>query len=92
MAKLISYAEIDSNFVIIDVRTTQEFDELHVEHAYNLPLDFTKDFVDEALQFEKKIVFMCVSGVRAKHAAEFYELSTKKQAYYITQNIYSLVS
>lgn len=92
MAKLISFSQIDSGYILIDVRTPEEYGEVHLENSSNIPLDFSKKFIKELSQFDKKIAFICVSGTRAKYAAEFYELHTQKQGYYIKDNIYSLVS
>ena len=92
MAKMISFSQIDSTYAIIDVRTFEEYEEVYLENTINIPLDFSKKFIDEVSQIDKKIAFICVSGTRARYAAQFYELHTKKQGYYIINNIYSLVS
>lgn len=92
MAKMISFSQVDSTYVIIDVRTPEEYEEVYLENSINIPLDFSKTFIEELSKFDKKLAFICVSGTRAKYAAEFYELHTKKQGYYIKDNVYSLVS
>ncbi|MCT4608924.1 MAG: rhodanese-like domain-containing protein [Pelagimonas sp.] len=53
------------NIILIDVRTPQEYMFEHVEGALLLPLAF---FSTKALpgQSEKRIVFMCGSGVRSE--------------------------
>lgn len=60
-----------NNVVIVDVRTTEEFQQGHVPNAINVPLSNIIDNPD-ILTFskEKPIVLYCRSGYRAGKAAE----------------------
>lgn len=54
------------NDIIIDVRTKEEYDDLHVKKAINIPYDE----IDENVQLDKtKTIFVyCKSGARSRKA------------------------
>jgi len=56
------------NYIIIDVRTKEEYDELHIKNAINIPYDK----INENSEIDKnKIIFVyCKSGKRSKIAYE----------------------
>lgn len=61
----------DSNVVILDVRTTSEFAEGHIEGALNIDQG-QSDFIEKAkaaLPADKKIAIYCRSGRRSANAA-----------------------
>lgn len=81
------FAELvrDSNVVVLDVRTAEEYADGHIERAVNI--DYKKDdFMDRAkaaLPTDKKIAIYCRSGRRSagaasKLAAEGYVLVNLK--------------
>lgn len=55
-------------YMILDVRSRAEFDEEHIDGAYNLPYDEINELID----FDKDMVLFvyCQSGNRSKIAAE----------------------
>lgn len=60
-----------NDVVIVDVRTTEEFQQGHVPNAINIPLSNIIDNPDIlASSKEKPIVLYCRSGYRAGKAAE----------------------
>lgn len=74
-----SYKKIDSkealqiieehpSYIVIDVRTREEFAEGHIDGAFNIPYDEITDLID----FNKDTVLFvyCKSGKRSKIAAE----------------------
>lgn len=61
----------DSNTVIIDVRSRDEFNEGHIKNAINIPLDEIKDI---NYNKETNIILYCATGVRSSEAAK--ELSS----------------
>lgn len=60
-------ALIENGAIIIDVRTTSEYNESHIENAINIPLDMI-DTIDYGK--EENIIVYCASGVRSMEAAE----------------------
>lgn len=75
-AKQASYQMIDAKkakemmdsqeVVILDVRTVEEFNEGHIEHAINIPL---ADIESITLDQEQTILVYCRSGSRSKQAS-----------------------
>ena len=74
-----SYVKIDSdealtimkeneNYVVLDVRSREEFDENHIEGAFNLPYDEINELID--IKKDTIIFVYCKSGNRSKVAAE----------------------
>lgn len=64
--------ENDSNIVLVDVRTVEEFRDAHIEGAINIPLDtipsqFERQFSDKS----KTYYIICYSGARASDATNF---------------------
>ncbi|MCA9422046.1 MAG: rhodanese-like domain-containing protein [Nitrospira sp.] len=59
--------------VYIDVRTPQEFEEVHIPRARNIPLPDLHKFVDELRGIESKspLLLVCRTQNRAKIAYEF---------------------
>ena len=55
-----------SEYIIIDVRTKEEYDEEHIKDAINIPYD--KIGEDIGLDKNKKIFVYCRSGARSKKA------------------------
>lgn len=61
----------ESNTVIIDVRSSEEYNEGHIKNAINIPLDEIKDI---NYNKETNIILYCATGVRSSEAAK--ELSS----------------
>lgn len=57
----------DSNTVIIDVRSSEEFNEGHIKNAINIPLDEIKDI---NYNKETNIIVYCATGIRSSEAAK----------------------
>ncbi len=73
-----SYEKIDSaealtimkeseSFMVLDVRSRDEFDENHIEGAYNLPYDEITNLID--IPKDTILFVYCKSGNRSKIAA-----------------------
>lgn len=54
------------NYIIVDVRTKEEYDEGHVVDAINIPVDEINDEID--LDKNKTIFVYCRSGKRSSQA------------------------
>ena len=65
----INYEEIkeDNNYVVIDVRTPQEFKSGHFKGSKNIPLN--KISGTSAISKDKTIITCCASGMRSGQAA-----------------------
>src|SRR5688500_4197390 len=56
---------------LIDVRTPAEFEALHVDGAYNVPLDLLREHRDDiAGHLDQQVVLICRSGQRATEAEQ----------------------
>jgi rhodanese-related sulfurtransferase len=69
--KLIEKHRDDPDFIILDVRTLEEFSEEHIEGAKNIDyhsINFEKQL--EKLDKEKKYLIYCASGGRGTKAME----------------------
>ena len=70
----------DGNYIIVDVRTKEEYETSHIKDAINIPYDE----IDETINLDKskKILVYCQSGNRSKKA--FVSLTN------IGYNVYNL--
>ncbi|WP_333696402.1 rhodanese-like domain-containing protein [Flavobacterium sp.] len=55
--------------VIIDVRTTGEFQSGHIKGSKNMPLDQISSKVSEIKKWNKPIIVCCKSGMRSSQAS-----------------------
>ena len=64
--------------LLIDVRETQEFEEMHIQSAQLAPLSTLPESI-QAIDFkdkkDKKIIFQCLKGGRSAQAIEYLENS-----------------
>ena len=77
--KKFTYEKVDSkealeimnqseNYLIIDVRTREEYGEGHIEGSFNIPYDEINDLID--IDKDAVLFVYCKSGKRSKIAAE----------------------
>lgn len=63
--------ESETGYVILDVRTQEEYDEGHVPGSVLIPDYEIKDRAQEQLKDKEQMIFVyCRSGRRSKNAAE----------------------
>lgn len=55
-----------NNYIVVDVRTTEEYNTSHVVNSINIPYDEIKSNIN--LDKEKMILVYCESGTRSKIA------------------------
>ena len=67
----------ENNYIIVDVRTKEEYDELHIQDAINIPYNEINQ--DITLDKNKTILVYCKSGNRSNIAYE----SLKKLGYIV---------
>ena len=68
--KTISIEEyLENNAIVIDVRTSMEFMEGHVQGSKNIPLDRIGSQVAEIKKYDKPVITCCRSGARSGSAA-----------------------
>lgn len=61
----------EADFVLVDVRRTDEYEEAHIPGAINIPNESIEETQPDALSdLDAAIVVYCRSGVRSKQAAE----------------------
>jgi phage shock protein E len=62
--------KIKAGATIVDVRTTEEFEEEHFPHALNIPVDQIQQRLIEFGEINKPLVLYCASGARSAYAAK----------------------
>ncbi len=50
---------------LLDVRTQMEFEQEHIPHAVNMPLDTLEGFISQIAAMPKPILVYCLSGGRS---------------------------
>ena len=69
--KAIEMMESESNYIILDVRTFEEYNERHIPGAICVPNEsIGTDPIEELEQKDQLILVYCRSGRRSKEAAE----------------------
>lgn len=58
----------EKEYIIIDVRTKEEYNESHIKGSINIPVDEINEKID--LDKDKNILVYCKSGNRSAQAAE----------------------
>ncbi|HLD54937.1 MAG TPA: rhodanese-like domain-containing protein [Candidatus Nanoarchaeia archaeon] len=56
------------NKIFLDVRTPQEFEEVHLRDSFLIPLDKIGNFIEPLQDLKETIVIVCRSGARAHFA------------------------
>ena len=67
----------DNEYIVIDVRTKQEYDSSHVKGAINIPYDVIDDNIDK----KKIILVYCKSGTRSNIAYNTLKKMGYKEVY-----------
>lgn len=61
----------EDSYIILDVRTREEYEEKHIKDAINIPLADITDGISEVLpDFDENIYVYCRSGNRSHQAAK----------------------
>lgn len=58
----------DSNLRVLDVRTGAEFEGVHIEGSYNVPLDTLAEHAADLAAVDRPVVLICKTGGRATAA------------------------
>ena len=61
----------DPATILVDVRTTMEFQSGNVAGSINIPLDEIPSRVEEFIAMQSTIIVYCVSGMRSGQAVSF---------------------
>ena len=71
MQEAVSMMQEESGYIILDVRTPEEFAERHIPDAINIPNEVIgKEEIAELPDKEQMILVYCRSGNRSKQASE----------------------
>ena len=65
----IEMMESEKDYIIVDVRTPEEFADGHIEGAINIPLDTISTSIPELPNKNQLIMIYCRSGNRSNQAA-----------------------
>ena len=71
MEEAVAMMETEENYIILDVRTTEEFAEKHIPNAINIPNEtIGSEELEELPDKNQLILVYCRSGNRSKQASE----------------------
>ena len=71
MDEIVQIMNENSNYIILDVRTTQEYNEGHIPNAICIPNEtISEDIINKLPNKEQLILIYCRSGNRSKQAAQ----------------------
>lgn len=71
MEDAVTMMKAEENYIILDVRTTEEYKEKHIPNAINIPNEtIGREEISELPDKEKLILVYCRSGNRSKQAAK----------------------
>ncbi len=80
--------EMNGNYMLVDVRTPQEYSQGHIKGAINIPLDMLPGNVERfKVDGEKKLLIYCLSGARSLSAATFLDKQGVGNLYNLTGGI-----
>lgn len=85
---LIQDNQDNPGFIIIDVRTPEEFAEAHIENAINIDF-YAEAFRDELDQLDKNKTYLiyCRSGIRSGNALDIMTELNFREVYHISDGI-----
>lgn len=66
---------------IIDVRTKEEYEEMHIDGAILVPLDVVDREIEKVAQKDEILLVYCRSGVRSKQASQIMARKGYKNIY-----------
>ena len=86
--KMVSENESNSDFIILDVRTPQEFQGGVIGNAINVDF-YGSDFAEKVGEFDKEKTYLvyCRSGARSKAATGLMKQSGFKKIYEVSGGI-----
>ena len=62
------------NYLVIDVRGPEQYNEGHVKHAINIPLDTLESRLSEIESFkDKNVITVCNTGKRVEKLKKFFK-------------------
>lgn len=59
---------LNGDVIVIDVRTSQEFNSGHFPQSINIPLHTIEDEISTIQAYNKDVIVVCASGIRSEKA------------------------
>ena len=81
--------QANKKVTLVDVRSKQERQYLHIDDDYWLPLSEVNEQLDSLLNIDGAIVFYCQSGLRSKQAAQLLKAHGFKDAYSLSGGVFA---
>ncbi|HIU51605.1 MAG TPA: rhodanese-like domain-containing protein [Candidatus Merdicola faecigallinarum] len=80
--------KINSNLILVDVRSPQEYEEGHLQNSINLPVYKLKDDYKKVLpNKEQEIIIYCKSGARSKKAVKILQELGYQALYHLANGL-----
>ena len=71
---------IENGAIVIDVRTSEEFNLGHFDGSVNIPLNLIENNIEKIKSFKKDIIVVCASGARSGKANSILKKNGIKSA------------
>jgi len=79
----------NTDIVLLDVRSNQEYKEDHLENAINVSLFNLEEQMKKVLKDKSKIIIVyCTTGARSKNAKDILERAGYKEVYNLKNGLY----
>lgn len=86
--KLNNMINKNENILLLDVRTKEEYNTMHIQNSVNIPLQDLEDNLDDILSYtDKDVVIYCRSGKRSITAAYILEANGFRHIYNLKYGI-----
>lgn len=88
--EMLEIIKTNSNVVLLDVRSTQEYEEGHINGSINIPVYDLEKTATSKLNIESIIIVYCSAGVRSKRAIQILKKLGYRNLYNIEGGIENL--
>ena len=88
--EMLEIIKTNTNVVLLDVRSVQEYEEGHINGSINIPVYDLEKVANSKLNMESIIIVYCSAGVRSKRALQTLKKLGYKNLYNIEGGIENL--
>ena len=87
-SELQNWIKNNKKMLLLDIRTEEEFEEVHIEHSVNIPLQDLLYNIDELQEYkDRDIVVYCRSGHRSITACNLLSMEGFNKLYNLEDGI-----
>jgi rhodanese-related sulfurtransferase len=78
--------KVGDDFQLIDVREIDEYEEIHIPNAINIPMSEIQSRMDEITE-DKPVVFVCRTGNRSAMVGDLFSANGYEDVYNLLEGI-----